>query len=128
MTSVRHTRPQTPPPGPPAKPGSQQPNLRLLPAPRPNLVEYLFRLFGDVLVPVEVVRVRYFRNLNGDTFAKALASGRIALPVTRLDPTLKGQQFIELYQLAVFIDIRSHVADEELARRLATTEPTTQKE
>ncbi|MFJ3259870.1 pyocin activator PrtN family protein [Pseudomonas sp. NPDC086581] len=123
MTTARQ-RPEFPPSAPPAKPGGQQPNLRLLPTPRPNLVELLFRVFGDVLVPAEQVRVHYFRNLNGESFEKALASGRIALPITTLDPSRKGLQYIEIHQLAVFIDLRTHVADDELARRLATTEPT----
>lgn len=88
---------------------------------------YLFRLFGDVLVPVEVVRVRYFRNLNGESFAKALAAGRIPLPITTLDPSRKGQPYIEIYQLAVYIDVRTHIADEQLRLLLATTELTTKE-
>lgn len=104
-------------------PATCQPNLRLMPAPRPNLVELLFRVFGDVLVPADQVRVRYFRNLNDETFDRALASGRIALPITTLDPSRKGLTYIEIHHLAVFIDLRSHQADVDLARRLATTEP-----
>lgn len=52
------------------------------PIPRQETVELVYRIFGDVLVPLEQVRERWFRNLNKENFSKALACGRIALPVT----------------------------------------------
>ena len=48
------------------------------PIPRQETVELVYRIFGDVLVPLEQVRERWFRNLNKENFSKALACGRIA--------------------------------------------------
>ncbi len=66
------------------------------PIPRQETVELVYRIFGDVLVPLEQVRERWFRNLNKENFSKALACGRIALPVTTLDDSHKAMQFVAL--------------------------------
>ncbi|SDJ60121.1 pyocin activator PrtN family protein [Pseudomonas indica] len=97
-----------------SQPANQTP-LRLLPAPRPDTVELLHRTFGDVLIPLETLRARYFRNLNIDTFRKALGE-RIALPVTQLDPSRKGEEFVEIHHLAAYVEARAYQADELLAR------------
>ena len=91
-----------------------QHELRLRPAPRPGTVELLYRTLGDVLVPVDQVRVRYFRNLNEDNFARALSAGRVPLPVTTLDSSAKAARFIDIRHLAVLIDHASDVADAAL--------------
>lgn len=91
-----------------------QRELRLPPAPRPQTVEMLYRTFGDVLAPVELVRARYFRNLNDDNFTRALNGGRLPLPVTILDPSAKAPKFVDIRHLAVFIDARAEEADNAL--------------
>ncbi|MFF3703861.1 MULTISPECIES: pyocin activator PrtN family protein [Pseudomonas] len=101
---------------------STQANLHLLPAPEPITVELLYRTFGDVLIPLDKVRVQYFRNLNEQSFTEQLNSGRIQLPVTTLDTSRKAQKFAHIRHVAALIDIRAHKADEEQARQLAEQE------
>ena len=79
------------------------------PIPRQETVE-LVCIFGDVLVPLEQVRERWFRNLNKENFSKALACGRIALPVTTLDDSHKAMQFVALDHLAAYVDQRANQA------------------
>lgn len=93
----------------------QQP-LRLLPAPDPATVELLYRTFGDVLIPVEKLRERYFRNLNEGSFADAIATGRIQLPVTTLVNSRKAPKFAHIKHVAALIDICAYKADEEMLR------------
>lgn len=38
------------------------------PIPRQETVELVYRIFGDVLVPLEQVRERWFRNLNKENW------------------------------------------------------------
>ncbi len=85
------------------------------PIPRQETVELVYRIFGDVLVPLEQVRERWFRNLNKENFSKALACGRIALPVTTLDDSHKAMQFVALDHLAAYVDQRANQAGD--ARR-----------
>ncbi|SDF46232.1 Pyocin activator protein PrtN [Pseudomonas seleniipraecipitans] len=67
-------------------------------------LELLFRTHGDVLVPIDRVRAVYFRHLSPDNFIRAIASGRLNLPVTTLDSSAKAPKFIELHHLATYID------------------------
>ncbi|HCK4736129.1 TPA: pyocin activator PrtN family protein [Pseudomonas aeruginosa] len=94
-------------------PHDNQPELRLTPAPRPETVELLYRTFGDVLIPLEQLRTRYFRNLNEDSFSLAIKAKRIALP---LDPSRKAPLFVDVRHLAALIDSRAWQADEAYAR------------
>lgn len=80
------------------------------PIPRQETVELVYRIFGDVLAPLEQVRERWFRNLNKENFSKALACGRIALPVTTLDDSHKAMQFVALDHLAAYVDQRANQA------------------
>ncbi len=96
-----------------------QRELRLPPAPRSQTVELLYRTLGDLLVPVDVVRERYFRKLNPDNFTRALTSGRVALPITTLDPSAKQTRFVDIRHLAIFIDAQADAADEELTNNQA---------
>lgn len=93
----------------------QQP-LRLLPAPDPATVELLYRTFGDVLIPVDKLRERYFRNLNEESFAAAIATGRIQLPVTTLLNSRKSPKYAHIKHVASLIDIRAYKADEDMPR------------
>lgn len=93
----------------------QQP-LRLLPAPDPATVELLYRTFGDVLIPVEKLRERYFRNLNKDSFAAEIATGRIQLPMTTLVNSRKAPKYAHIKHVASLIDIRAYRADEDMPR------------
>ena len=96
----------------------QQP-LRLLPAPDPATVELLYRTFGDVLIPVEKLRERYFRNLNEGSFADAITTGRIQLPVTTLVNSRKAPKYAHIKHVAALIDICAYKADEEMPRPAA---------
>ena len=94
---------------------SQTP-LRLLPAPNSSTVEMLHHLFGDVLIPLEKLRVHYFKNLNEKTFTEAINSGRIQLPVTTLDHSVKALRYAHIRHVAALIDIRAYKADEDMPR------------
>lgn len=90
--------------------------LRLQPAPDSTTVEMLHRLFGDVLIPLEKLRVHYFKNLNEKTFTEAINSGRIQLPVTTLDNSVKALRYAHIKHVAALIDIRAYRADEDMPR------------
>jgi hypothetical protein len=90
--------------------------LRLQPAPDDATVEMLHRLFGDVLIPLEKLRVHYFKNLNEKTFTEAINSGRIQLPVLTLDNSLKALRYAHIKHVAALIDIRAYKADEDMPR------------
>ncbi|KAF1071014.1 MAG: hypothetical protein GAK45_00629 [Pseudomonas citronellolis] len=90
-------------------------------APRPETVSLVYQIFGDVLVPLEQVRERWFRNLNRENFGKALACGRIALPVTTLDDSHKAMQYVAVDHLAAYVEQRALLADSNLAQRRAQT-------
>ncbi|XKE45720.1 pyocin activator PrtN family protein [Halomonas organivorans] len=103
-----------------------------------STVALLYREFGDVLIPLEDVRRRYFRNRNNQTFRRALREGEIPLPVVTLDDSHKTQRFICLYQLAAYIEhqareaaaqrevmITTSTSDQRLRRRLIDAVPTT---
>ena len=91
--------------------------LRLMPAPETITVELLYRTFGDVLIPLEKLRLQYFRNLNEQTFASDLDNGRIPLPVTTLKDSRKSFKYVHIRHLASWIDIRAYSADEEQAKK-----------
>lgn len=103
-----------------------------------STVALLYREFGDVLIPLESVRVRYFRNRNEQTFRRALREGEIPLPVVTLDDSHKTPRYICLYQLAAYIEHQAREAaaqrevmfttskrDQQLRRRLIDAVPTT---
>jgi len=90
--------------------------LRLLSAPDNSTIEMLHELFGDVLIPLEKLRAHYFKNLNEKTFTEAINSGRIQLPVTTLDGSVKALRYAHIKHVAALIDIRAYKADEEMPR------------
>ncbi|WP_010490735.1 pyocin activator PrtN family protein [Pseudomonas sp. S9] len=94
-----------------------QRELRLPPAPRSQTVELLHRSLGDVLIPIDQVRTRYFRNLNDENFTRAINTGRVALPITTLDASTKAPKFIDIRHLAIFIDARADAAESELTEQ-----------
>ncbi|MNP40573.1 Pyocin activator protein PrtN [compost metagenome] len=95
---------------------TNQSPLRLLPAPDNTTVEMLHRIFGDVLIPLEKLRVHYFKNLNEKSFTEAVNSGRIQIPVTTLDHSGKSLRYAHIRHVAALIDIRAYKADEEMPR------------
>ena len=95
---------------------TNQTPLRLLPAPDSSTVQMLHHLFGDVLIPLEKLRVHYFKNLNEKTFTEAINSGRIQLPVTTLDHSGKALRYAHIKHVAALIDIRAYKADEAMPR------------
>ncbi|QTS88275.1 pyocin activator PrtN family protein [Ectopseudomonas khazarica] len=101
---------------------ANQRELRLLTAPRAQTVELLFRVFGDLLVPVERLRAQYFDKLNDDNFTRALRELRVPLPVTKLDASAKGTKFVDIRHLAVLIDTQAEAADAELAEKIRPAE------
>lgn len=96
----------------------QQQQLRLPAQPRPATVELLFRTFGTVLIPLEDLRARYFRNLNSERFERVIGTERLPIPVTTLDGSTKALRFVEIHQLAAHIEHCSNQADTDLERRL----------
>lgn len=90
----------------------RQPPLRLLPGARAFILEKLFAQFGDVLIPLDTVRARYFRNLNEATFADVVGSKRLPLPVTTLETGRKAMKYVEIHHLAAYIETRAFLADE----------------
>ena len=79
-----------------------------------NTTEMLYRVFGDVLVPLEKVRVQYFRNLNEQTFLTELANQRIRLPVTTLDTSRKAIKYVHIRHIAELIELRAGKSAEKL--------------
>jgi hypothetical protein len=98
---------------------ANQTPLRLLQAPEAATIELLYRTFGDVLVPLERLRVQYFRNLNEQSFVAEINSGRIQLPITTLDSSRKAPKYAHIRHVAALIDIRAYKADEEMPRPLS---------
>ncbi|MGF6706976.1 pyocin activator PrtN family protein [Pseudomonas frederiksbergensis] len=96
---------------------SAQNPLRLHPAPESATVELLYRIFGDVLIPLEKVREQYFRNLNEQSFVTEINSGRIQLPITTLDTSRKALKYAHIRHVASLIDIRAYKADEDMQRQ-----------
>ncbi|PKH16545.1 transcriptional regulator [Pseudomonas sp. 43NM1] len=97
---------------------SQAP-LRLFPSPDASTIEMLHQIFGDVLIPLEELRERYFRNLSEKTFTEAINSGRIQLPVTTIDESVKALRYAHIKHVAALIDIRAYKADENMPRPAA---------
>lgn len=95
---------------------TNQPPLRLLHAPDSATVEMLHQLFGDVLIPLEKLRAHYFKNLSEKTFTEAINCGRIQLPVTTLDHSVKALRYAHIKHVAALIDIRAFKADEDMPR------------
>lgn len=95
---------------------SNQSPLRLQPAPDSSTIEMLHHIFGDVLIPLEKLRAHYFKNLNEKTFTEAINSGRIQLPVTTLDHSVKSLRYAHIKHVAALIDISAYKADEDMPR------------
>lgn len=91
--------------------------MRLPLAPARDTLDRLFQVFGDELIPVEDIRVRYFRSMNAETFKGALGTERIPLPVTTLALSQKADRFIHIRALAAYIEYRAWDADQQLADR-----------
>jgi len=96
---------------------AEQTSIRLQPAPEPATVELLYRIFGDVLVPLEKIREKYFRNLNSQLFVTEIYNGRIQLPITTLDGSRKAPKYAHIRHVASLIDIRAYKADEDMQRQ-----------
>jgi hypothetical protein len=75
----------------------------------------LYRVFGDVLVPLDKVRTQYFKNLNEQTFLVELANLRIRLPVTTLDTSRKAIKYIHIRHIAELIEFRAKQSAEKLS-------------
>ncbi|MDH4873041.1 pyocin activator PrtN family protein [Pseudomonas sp. BN515] len=99
-----------------------QQRLNLLAQPRPMTVDMLFRMFGTVLIPLEDVRAKMFRNLNEKRFRLTVGTRRLPIPVTTVDGSSKALPFIEIHQLAAYIEHRATLADEDLVRLLNSSE------
>lgn len=67
--------------------------------------EMLYRMFGEILVPLDKVRTHYFRNLNEQTFLTEITSGRIRLPITTLDTSRKAIKYIHIRHIALLIEL-----------------------
>lgn len=72
-------------------------------SPSSLLAALLFKRFGDVLIPVNDVRLAYFPRRSPNRFKRALRSGEIALPITRVDDSSRGDDLVSVHALAEFI-------------------------
>ncbi|WP_241006780.1 pyocin activator PrtN family protein [Vreelandella venusta] len=88
--------------------------------PDTSTVGLLYEQFGNVLIPLDDVRKAYFRNLNAESFKRALRSYRVPLPVVTLDDSEKATPYICIYQLAALIEHRA-VASARQRRVIFTT-------
>jgi len=70
-----------------------------------DTTEMLYRMFGEVLVPLDKVRTHYFRNLNEQTFLTEITSGRIRLPITTLDTSRKAIKYIHIRHISLLIEL-----------------------
>lgn len=99
-------------------------------APDTSTVALLFDIFGDVLIPLDEVRKRYYRNLNTATFRRALNDWRIPLPIVTVDQSAKAMSYICIYHLAALIEARAieaaSVESHPLRQRLIEAVPDTQ--
>lgn len=100
-----------------------QTKLRLLAQPKPVTVELLYRMFGSVLIPLEDVRTKLFRNLNEERFGRLIGTDRLPIPATTLDDSNKAPRFIEIHHLAAHIEHRAGIADAELEKALTQPQP-----
>ncbi|AYF88645.1 transcriptional regulator [Pseudomonas sp. DY-1] len=99
-----------------------QQRLNLLAQPRPMTVDMLFRMFGTVLIPLEDVRTRMFRNLNEKRFRAIVGTHRLPIPVTTVDASTKAPPYFDIHHLAAYIEQRANLADEDLVRTLNRSE------
>lgn len=92
--------------------------LHLAPQAKASTVTLLYQIFGEVLIPLEDVRSRYFRNLNSERFGQIIGTERLPIPVTTLDDSRKAMQYVEIHHLAAHIEQCTQQAVEDLGKRL----------
>lgn len=68
---------------------------------------------GRAIIPADLVCRDYFPHLTPDTFARKVALGEIALPMTRMDDSKKSARGVHLQDLAAYIDKRAEMARKE---------------
>lgn len=93
--------------------------------PDTSTVALLFDQFGKVLIPLEDVRVAFFRNRSAERFRRALRERTIPLPVITLDNSQKGIAYVCIYQLAAFIE--HHAEESARARQMLFTTPMSER-
>ncbi|MCR6673296.1 pyocin activator PrtN family protein [Devosia ginsengisoli] len=71
---------------------------------------------GHSIIPVERVCADYFAPMQFSTFIQKVNAGKIALPITRMDPSQKGPRGFHVADLAAYIDARREAAAKELAQ------------
>ncbi|RUR51694.1 hypothetical protein ELY40_16460 [Vreelandella populi] len=69
-----------------------------------STVALLYQQFGKVMIPLEDVRIAFFRNRSADRFRRALRERTIPLPVITLDNSQKGIAYVCIYQLAAYME------------------------
>lgn len=72
--------------------------------PDTSTVALLYQQFGKVMIPLEDVRLAFFRNRSAERFRRALREQTIPLPVITLDNSQKGMPYVCIYQLAAFME------------------------
>ncbi|WP_416311143.1 pyocin activator PrtN family protein [Pseudomonas sp. W03] len=92
--------------------------LHLAPQAKASTVALLYQIFGEVLIPIEQIRTRYFRNLNSENFKSVIGTERLPIPVTTLDDSRKAMRYVEIHHLAAHIEQCSQQAVEDLGKRL----------
>lgn len=68
---------------------------------------------GAAIIPVEMVCRDYFRHLTPDNLVRKISAGEIALPLTRMEDSVRCAKGVALNDLAVYLDHRMEAARRE---------------
>jgi hypothetical protein len=68
---------------------------------------------GRAVIPLEFVRRDYFLHLTIDSLLRKTTSGELALPIVRIEDSLKAAKGVHLSDLALYIDARVAAARRE---------------
>ena len=76
---------------------------------------YLMSEFdGRAVIPLELVRERYFSHLTAPKLAAKIERGEIALPLIRIEASQKAARGVHIDDLAQWIDARREEARREM--------------
>ncbi|MEN9062188.1 pyocin activator PrtN family protein [Ponticoccus litoralis] len=77
----------------------------------------LYQEFGRLVVPVDDVRTSYFSEYGWDTFRRKLFSGALKLPCLQLTEGQKAKLYVDVRDLADYLDARRDAARRDLRRK-----------
>ncbi|WP_296263988.1 MULTISPECIES: pyocin activator PrtN family protein [unclassified Pseudomonas] len=71
---------------------------------------------GQAIISLERVCGDYFTHLTPDMFQRKVLTGKIKLPITRLEPSQKSARGIHISDLAQYLDQQRDAARKEYAQ------------